>query len=214
MVADDWRVEIELAEEHHGGALGDRLRRHDLDDEARDRLGKRVLVSKDGPHVFLYTTSEEQAREAERVARELVQADGRQATIRVTRWHPDEEEWKDAALPLPETEGQRALERAKHEAAEEAEAEHEGAYDWEVAVDMPGRGEAIELQRELKTSGHQVDRSWRFLTVGAPTEERANELAEELRARVPGDAEVWVQGNPDELPRRASFVLFGFWNPI
>jgi hypothetical protein len=212
--SDEWRVEVELDEEHHGGALGDRLRRHDLDDEARERLGGRVIVSKDGPHVYLYATSEEQARAAERVVRELIAEEGRKAAIRLTRWHPDEEEWKSAALPLPATEAERAAERASHEAAEEMEAEIDGTWDWEVAIDMPGRGEAIELQRELRGNGLPVERAWRFLTVGAPTEERAEELAAELRARLPGDANVWVQGNPDELPRRASFVLFGFWNPM
>jgi hypothetical protein len=94
------------------------------------------------------------------------------------------------------------------------EAEIEGRWDWEVAIDMPSRGAAIELQRALGREGRSVDRAWRFLTVGAPTEERAEELAAELRDRVPRDAKVWVQGNPDELPRRASFVLFGFWNPV
>ena len=64
MADDDWRVEVELDEERHGGALVDRLRRHDLDDEARDRLKGRVAVTKDGPRVFLYAKTEEQAREA------------------------------------------------------------------------------------------------------------------------------------------------------
>ena len=207
-------MEVALAEERHGGALGDLLRRHDLDDEARRLLGGRVIVSKQGRHVFLYATSEEQAREAQRVARELVEADGREARVRLTRWHPDAEEWRDASQPLPATEAERETERAEHEASEEAEAGIDGAYEWEVAIDMPGRGEAIELQRSLAAEGHSVERAWRFLTVGAPTEERAEELAAELRERLPDDAELWVQGNPDDLPRRASFVLFGFWNPV
>jgi hypothetical protein len=211
---DEWRVEVELPEERHTGALGDRLQWHDLDDDARERLGGRVIVTKDGPHVFLYATSEEQAREAERVVRELLAADGREAPITLTRWHRDAEEWRDAALPLPATEAERATERAQHVDAEELEAGVEGAYDWEVAVDMPGRAEAIELQRALEAEGHRVERAWRFLTVGAPTEEVAEELAAELRTRLPEDAKLWVQGNPDDLPRRASFVLFGFWNPV
>ena len=211
---DEWRVEVELPEERHTGALGDRLQWHDLDDDARERLGGRVIVTKDGPHVFLYATSAEQAREAERVARELLAADGREARLAVTRWHPDAEEWRDASLPLPTTEAERATERAQHVAAEEHEADVEGSYDWEVAIDMPGRGEAIDLQRELEAEGHTVERAWRFLTVGAPTEEVAEALSAELRERVPDGAELWVQGNPDDLPRSASFVLFGFWNPL
>jgi hypothetical protein len=213
-VADDWRVEIELEDERHGGALGERFLRHELDDEARRRLGGRVIVSKDGPHVYLYATTEEQAREAERVARELVEAEGRKAWITLARWHPDEEEWLDPALPLPQSEEERAAERRLREAAEEMEAEVEGAYDWEVAIDMPGRAEAIELQRALEAEGHPVERHWRFLAVGAPTEDRAGELAAELRERLADGVQLWVQGNPDDLPRRASFVLLGFWNPF
>jgi hypothetical protein len=211
---DDWRVEVELEEERHGGALGDRLRRHDLDDEARKRLQGRLAVTKDGPRVFLYAKTEEQAQEAERVVRDLLEAEGRRARVRVARWHPDAEEWMSAAIPLPQTEEQRAAERERLVAAEEMEAQADGAYDWEVAVDMPSRGEAVALERALEADGRPVERHWRFLAVGAPTEEEAEELAEELRGRVPDDADIRVQGNPDDLPRRASFVLFGFWNPL
>jgi hypothetical protein len=208
---DEWRVEVELEEEQHGSWLGERLRTHDLDDEARERLGQRVIVTKDGPHVFLYAASEEQAREAERVARELVEAEGRRARIAVTRWHPDEEAWRDASIALPGTDAERAAERALYEQAEEREAEAEGSYEWEVHVDMPGRGEAAALERELRDQGLDVHRRWRYVAVGAPTEERANELAARLRETLPSTAHVRVDANPDELPTRARFVLFGPW---
>ena len=103
MYNDEWRVEIDLDDEEHGLGLGERLRAHDLDDEARKRLGGRVVVTRDGPRVFLYAGQEQEAREAERVARELVAAENLTADIAVTRWHPVEEAWKDASIPLPET---------------------------------------------------------------------------------------------------------------
>ena len=46
--------EIDLDDEEHGFGLGERLRAHDLDDEARKRLGDRIVVTRDGPRVFLY----------------------------------------------------------------------------------------------------------------------------------------------------------------
>ena len=46
---------------------------------ARERLGRRVLVSKDGPHVFLLRVERGAGPQAERVGRELVEADGRKA---------------------------------------------------------------------------------------------------------------------------------------
>jgi hypothetical protein len=208
---DEWRVEVELEQEHHGLALGERLRLHDLDDEARERLGRGVVVTKDGPHLFVYATSEPDAREAERVVRELVAADERTATIAVTRWHPDEEAWKDASVPLPATEADRAAERARREEAEEREAALTGSYDWEVHIDLPDRGDAVALERELAGKGLAVHRRWKYVVVGAPTEERANELAAELRDRVPEDARLWVQPNPEDLPRGARFGLFGPW---
>ena len=72
MSNEDWRVEIHLDDEHEGYDFGERLRSRDLDEDARERLGKRVYVSRDGPRLFLYAGTERQAREAELVARELV----------------------------------------------------------------------------------------------------------------------------------------------
>src|SRR5438876_2568760 len=136
-MADEWRVELDLDDEQHGYTLGERLRSLDLDDEARNRLGDRVIVSRDGARIFLYAGTEEQAREAERVARDLIAAEGLSAETRLTRWHPDEEAWKDPSIPLPETEDERAAEHARHEATEEHEALATGRYDWEVRVDLP-----------------------------------------------------------------------------
>ena len=71
-VAEDFRVEVELDDEAHGYPLRERLRALNLDDEARERLGENVVVTRDGSRVFAYTSTEPQAREAERVIRELV----------------------------------------------------------------------------------------------------------------------------------------------
>jgi hypothetical protein len=107
-MSDEWRVEVELEDEGHGLSLGDRLRSLDLDDEARKQLGERVIVTRDGSRMFLYTGSEETASQAERVVKELASEDGLEAMTRITRWHPDEEEWLDAESPMPESEAERA----------------------------------------------------------------------------------------------------------
>src|SRR5215210_3898219 len=116
---EEWRVDVDLDDERHGFTLGERLRSLDLDDEARKRLGDRVIVSRDGPRIFLYAGNEAQAREAEQVARALIRSDELTADLTVTRWHPDEEAWKDAAVPLPQTDAERDAERRRHEATEE-----------------------------------------------------------------------------------------------
>ena len=102
-MAEDFRVEVELDDEAHGYPLRERLRALNLDDEARERLGANVVVTRDGSRLFAYTSSEAQAREAERVISELAADEGLTADLAVTRWHPVAEEWRDASLPLPAT---------------------------------------------------------------------------------------------------------------
>jgi hypothetical protein len=201
---DEWRVEIDFEDEEHGLGLGERLRAYVIDDEARRRLGRRVVVTRDGPHVFLYAGRQEEAREAERVARELVEADALTADIAVTRWHPLEEAWKDAAIPLPQTpEGEREELRRKEE-AKWIQAQQEGSYDWLVKLVLPGRAEAAELEERLDGEGFPVHRRWRYVTVDVVTEERANELASRLRGELPDEAEIWLDASPRRSkPRRA-----------
>ena len=165
-MAEEWRVEVDLEDQQHGLTLCERLRSLDLDDEARERLGDRVVVTRDGPRMFLYAATEEQAREAERVARDLVAAEGLSAETALTRWHPDEEAWKDPSVPLPETDEERAAEEQRHEIAEERAGRHE----WEVRVDLPSLRETLDLARRLEDEGLEVHRRWRHLLVGAATE--------------------------------------------
>jgi hypothetical protein len=120
---DEYRVEVELSEEGHGLSLGERLRTHDLDDEARERLGSRVIVTRDGSHLFLYAHTRESCAEAERVVRELLADDGLEGTVRATRWHPAAEAWKDADEPMPETAEALDAEHLAHERQEATEGE-------------------------------------------------------------------------------------------
>jgi hypothetical protein len=198
---DEYRVEIDLDDEEHGYSLGERLRAHDLDDDARKRLGRGAIVTRDGSRLFLYATDEASVREAERVARELLEADRLTASIKVTRWHPVEEAWKDASLPLPGSDADVASERAQKEA------DHAGGDEWEVHVELPGRDEATELARRLEAQGLRVHHLWRYVSVDAATDDDANELAERLRSELPDDAELWVAPNREDL-RNPVFVFF------
>ena len=192
MADDDFRVEVELDDEEHGYSAEERLRAADLDDEARSKLGSSVMVTRDGSRLFLYAASEERVRAAAGVVQSLVESEALSAEIRVTRWHPVAEAWKDVSLPLPGTEAQVEAEIAAHEAAEAAEAEREGEYDWHVVAHLSSRGEAAQLAERLAADGH-VTRRWRYVTVGVLTEERAEELAERLRAELPEHADVRVE---------------------
>ena len=203
----DWRVEVELDDEEHGYSLGERLRALDLDDDARERLGRRVIVSRDGSRLFLYSATSEQAREAERVIRRLAADDNLTAEVSTTRWHPVEQAWKDAAIPLPTTSEEVAEELGRLEQAEEREAEREGSWDWHVRLELPDRRDAADLADALKAEGRRVHRRWRYITVDAATEESATELADRLRNDLPEDSDVSVEVNA-ELPDPV-FVLLG-----
>ena len=198
---DEFRVEVELDDDEHGYSIRERLRALDLDDDARDRLGSSVLVTRDGSRLFLYAATEPQAREAERVVRELVDDDELTADVVVTRWHPVEEAWKDAALPLPATPEEEQAEEAARAGAEAEEARAEGRFDWEVVVHLPSRGDAVALVERLAQEGVPAMRRWRYVVAGAVGEEEAFALADRLRAELPKDADVRVDVDLSDVTR-------------
>jgi hypothetical protein len=208
-VAEDFRVEVELDDEAHGYPLRERLRALNLDDEARDRLGDDVVVTRDGSRLFAYTSTAEQASEAERVIGELVRDEELTADVRVTRWHPVAEEWRDASEPLPGTPADEQREYAEREAAEEQEARAEGEFDWRVVAELPSRDDAGDLARALSGEGLQAKRRWHYVMVGVVTEERAEQLAERLRGELGDTADVWVQADIGDVVA-GPFQFIGF----
>ena len=95
MPDEEFKVEVELGNEAHHLSFWERLRSLGLDDEARQRLGGRVTVTRDGNWIQLYTRSLQDARVAERTVRELVHADDIAAEFIVSRWDADKQEWVD-----------------------------------------------------------------------------------------------------------------------
>jgi hypothetical protein len=205
---EDWRVEVELDDEEHGYSLGERLRALDLDDEARKRLRRGVVVTRDGSKLFLYTATGDDADEAARVVRELVTAEGVTAEIRTTRWHPVEEAWEDSSLALPHTEAERERERELRDEREQREVEAGGTYDWRVHVQVSDRAEAAAIEERLRDEGLPVERRWRYLTIGALTDEQASELGSRLQDQLP-TAQIRVEPTMD-LPS-PSLVLIRSW---
>jgi hypothetical protein len=199
---EDWRVEVELNDEQHGYSLGEWLRAFDLDDAARERLGRHVIVSRDGSKLFLYTSTQDEADEAARVVRKLTSAESLTAEIRTTRWHPVEEAWKDASVPLPHTEAEQALERQSREERERREVEAGADYDWHVHVRARDRAEAATLERNLLDQSVPVKRRWRFLTIGALTKSRRTNSRPGSAASSQGPRS--RSSRPSTRPRRPS----------
>ena len=193
-MAEDWRVHVRLGEKDHAVALTERLEAMELERESLERIGGRIVVSRDDQDVFLYAETEPAAREAESVVRSLMEEHGYQGEADLRRWHPDAEDWEPAEKPLPQTEAEREAERAQLMAREVEETREQGYTEWEVRIHLPSRHEAAELQERLESEGLTCTRRFRYLLVGAESEDAANALAERLRGEAPADSEVTVEG--------------------
>lgn len=203
-MSDEWRVEVTVGDDSGDVSMGEVLLAADLDTEATERLGGQVVITHDGPRVFLYTRDQASAEAAAQVVKDLIAEDGIDARARVTRWHPDEEAWRDASEPLPSTESEQEAERLRHEAAELEELAEQGTYDWEVRVELPGHRETVALAEKLRGDGLAVTRRWRYLLVGALTEQDAQELA----ARILEDAPDGSRAELEPVFDRTVYPLF------
>jgi hypothetical protein len=187
---DDWRVTVTFDDEAHVKHAVQSMRDHKVEHEVRRRLGHRVAVSADGPNVFLYAGTEDAAREADRVVREMLAQRHLTAAFKLDRWHPIEQEWEDAGAPLPQTAEQREAEEERRVADETEESEETGQTGYEVLIEVSSPHEAVELAERLQSEGHPVIRRWRYLVLGANNEDEARDLARAVQQEVPATASV------------------------
>jgi hypothetical protein len=185
---DDWRVCVTFKDEAHVRRTAELLREHQVTDDARRRLGNRIVVSEDRGELFLYAGSENAAREAEHLVRDVLAQHQMGADVKVSRWHPAEEEWEDAGAPLPETAEQRNAEHERLIAEETKDSLACGYCLWECRVDLPSHREAVELAAHLRAEGYQVTRRWKFLALGANNEDAASDLAKAVQRVAPVNA--------------------------
>lgn len=192
---DDWRLRITLEDNETADALTSRLRDHVTPADASRTMHDRIVVSSDGPEVFCYTGTREQAEATQRAVAQLAGDEGWAARYELMHWHPTAEQWEDADLPLPETDAQRADELRQRIAQERADSERQGYPDFEVRVQCRSRGEAAELAERLRGEGIPVVHRWSAVLVGASDEASAQELADRLRGEAPAGSRVTVEGN-------------------
>jgi hypothetical protein len=211
-MADDWRLTVDFDDEGDGTQLVEWLAAFRLEAEERDRLGDRVVVSRDGPRVFLYADAEEVARESEAVVRRELESREAPCRLALERWHPVEQAWKDLDVPLPRTEDELEAERARQQAREAAESRESGHAEWEVRIELPTHEETEALADRLEAEGIPVVRRATFLLVGAANHDDALALAERLRAELPEGARVEVEpggGMVWEVAPQNPFAVFG-----
>jgi len=190
-VADeDWRVTVTLPGHDDVKHVIRSVREQEVKDDVLRRLGQRVAVSSEGPDIFLYTGTGEAAREAEQVVREVLAGRDLTATFATDRWHPIEEEWENAAAPLPQTPQQREAEHERRMADETQESLATGKAEWEVIVTAPSHRAAVELAGRLQDEGRTVIRRWKYLFLGANDEDDAADLARAIRQEIPDGVSV------------------------
>ena len=153
-------------------------------------------MSVDGPTVFLYAGTEDAARGADRVVREVLAQQRLSAELTLDRWHPLEEEWEDASVPMPDTAEQRAVEHRHLIDAETQESLAAGQAGWEVRVELRSHRQAVELAERLQAEGRSVIRRWKYLVLGANNEDDASALAEAIRRESPAKASVHTEAVP------------------
>ncbi len=190
MADDDWRVTVTLHDEAHVKHAMQSVREHEVEDDVRHRLGHRVAVSADGPHVFLYAATEDAAREADRVVREVLARRQLTAEFSLDRWHPIEQEWADASTPLPQSAEEHEAESERRVDDETRESLAAGQAGWEVLIEAPSHHGAVELAKRLQAEGHPVTRRWKYLVLGANNEDEARDLARAMQQEAPASASV------------------------
>jgi hypothetical protein len=188
---DDYRIKIEVEDEHAGGLL--ETLGLALNDEAgalaQELEKRRLAVSRDGDELFVYSGSRAEAEKARSIIQaQLGDLDVAAVTSPVERWLDTEERWDDE--PSDETWEEVAVDR--------------GVAPWEVRVECESHAQARDLADRLEQEGYAVERRWRYLIAGAASKEDADALAARVHGDVePGSGLVWetVPGNP--------FAVFG-----
>ena len=191
MARDDWRIRVELEDEHAHGFL-ERLgldmssRAKELAQELR---AERLPVTRDGDTLFIYAASGPEAERASQVVEaELEEAGISARALRVEHWLDDDDRWDDEP-DQPDV---------------EEELVGRGFAPWEVRVDCPSHERADALADQLEGEGYDVVRRWTYLVIGTHTREEADALAARLHGEVEAGGElVW------EVMPQNPFAVFG-----
>jgi hypothetical protein len=209
---DEWRLQIDVQGERDAGSLTERLNAAELEHELSEAFHDRLIVSGEGPRVFVYAGTREQAEHARDLIAKLGEVHSWDLVTAMTHWHPEAEEWEDPDLPLPESDAARVAEHAELIAAERQQLAATGEPEFEVRVDLPSHREAVDFAETLRAEGLPAVRRWKYLVVGATDEDAARALATRLEGEAPAGSKVTVEGSGQiayaERPANP-FAVFG-----
>ena len=191
--SDDWRVTITVSGEADAGQAQQSSSLRQAEADIRGQVGRGIAVGAGDRQIFLYAGTETAARDAQRVACDVLAGHGIAAGSAVHRWHPIEEQWEDPRLPMPQTKAERDAEHQRLVDAETAESHAAGIAQWDVRVELGSHRQAVALARKLESEGRTVVRRWKFLLAGASNEDEARELAGQIRQQAPPGTAVLVE---------------------
>jgi len=211
-MADDWRLTVDFDDEGDGTQLAEWLAAVQLEDEERSQLGAGVVVSRDGPRVFLYADTEERARAVLETVTARLRSEVRQARIALERWHSIALDWEDASVPLPASDEETRAEHERLQQREAAESLEKGRAEWEVRIELPDHEQTLALAESLESEGVPIVRRYTFLLAGALNEDDARALASRLEREAPEGARIEVEpggGLVWEVAPQNPSVVFG-----
>ena len=196
-VSDDFRVTVELEDEGPVADFVDRVRAADLEGDVLARMHDRVVVSHDADKVFFYSRQRGgRARRSSGWSARCSPSTG--WPMRRSRSRAGIRSRRTGARPTSRSRtdaGAIERERERYDEREAAEARERGWADFEVRAELPSHRETVRLAKRLEAEGIPVARRWKFLIVGAATEDDANALAERLRAEAPEGTRVIAEGS-------------------
>lgn len=99
-MAGEWRLSIDFT--GHPGTGRRFFRRRQAREVLRSRFGDDIVISAEKRRIFLYAGRAAVAREAEFAARQVLAQHGLSADIRLDRWDPSGQAWRDARSGAPE----------------------------------------------------------------------------------------------------------------
>ena len=191
MANDDWRIKIEVEEEHAPGFF-DRLT-GDIGAEARELANElkaqRLAVSRDDSTIYVYAATHAAAEQAHAVVEAVLREHGIEAqTSQIEHWLDEEDRWDDE--PPGETWEEEALDR--------------GFAPWEVRAECASPQAAQKLAEQLEAEGYKPERRSQYLIVGAASREDADALATRLHGEVEPGGELVYEVEPAN-----PFAIFG-----
>jgi hypothetical protein len=211
-MSEDWRLRVDLHEPAHALELTTNMEATELEHDLKTAFENAVAVSRDGPEVFCYAETREQAESALDLIKSLAERNGWKVDAELRRWHPVAEEWVDPDAPLPDTDAARAAEHGEMIQAEREESESRGYPEFEVRMQCASHHDAKALAERLKSEGYEPVQRWKYLLIGAGDEDSAQALAAQLREEAPPGCTVTAEGSLrtvyDERPPNP-FAIFG-----